>query len=80
MSTSKVAITIEEETLRRIDELVANGVFANRSKAFQAALEEKIQRIDRFRLAKESSKLNPKHEQKMAEEGLSIDNEEWPEY
>lgn len=80
MSTSKVAITVEEETLRRIDELVANGVFANRSKAFQAALEEKIQRIDRFRLAKESSKLNQKHERKMSEEGLSIDNEEWPEY
>ncbi len=80
MSTSKVAITIEEKTLKRIDQLVASGVFPNRSKAFQAALEEKIQRIDRFRLAKESSKLNPKHEQKMADEGLFIDNQEWPEY
>ncbi len=80
MSTNKVAITIEEETLRRVDQLVKSGVFSNRSKAIQKALEEKIFRIDKFRLAKESAKLNKKQEQALAEEGLSIDNEEWPKY
>lgn len=80
MGTSKVAITIEEKTLRRVDQLVRSGVFVNRSRAFQKAVEEKIFRLDKFRLAKESAKLNKKEERALADEGLSIDNEEWPEY
>lgn len=80
MATSKVAITIEEDTLRRIDQLVSSGIFPNRSKAVQIALEEKITRLDKFRLASESAKLNQREEQALSEEGLSIDNEEWEEF
>jgi hypothetical protein len=35
---------------------------------------------DRERLAREVAKLDPKSEQAMADEGLSRDLEEWPEY
>ena len=80
MSTNKVAITIEEETLKRVDRLVKSGIFPNRSKAFQKAVEEKLFRIDKYRLARESAKLSKKQEQSLADEGLSIDKEEWPEY
>ena len=34
----------------------------------------------RERLAREASKLDPKEEQAMADEGLARDLEEWPKY
>ena len=53
MAAAKVAITIEEELLRRVDRLVRTHVFPNRSRAIQAAVEEKLARIDRSRLAEQ---------------------------
>jgi metal-responsive CopG/Arc/MetJ family transcriptional regulator len=80
MSTIKIAITIQEHLLDRLDRLVKAGVFPNRSKALQEAVEEKLARIDRGRLARECSKLNKKYERSLAEEGLSRELAEWPEY
>jgi hypothetical protein len=39
-----------------------------------------LERLDRSRLARECAKLSPKEEQEMADEGLSEDFAEWPEY
>ena len=80
MATSKVAITIEERLLRRLDRAVAQRKFANRSRAIQEAVQEKLDRLDRTRLARESSMLDRTFEQKMADEGLAGDIIEWPEY
>ena len=80
MSTVKVAITIQEDLLRQVDSLVSKRVFPNRSKAIQDAVREKLTRLDRGRLARESAKLDPKFEQAMADEGISRDLDEWPEY
>ena len=80
MSTSKIAITIEEKLLRRVDQLVKSNVFPNRSKAVQRAVAEKLTRMDRTRLARECAKLDPRFEKSLAEEGLSREIEEWPEY
>jgi metal-responsive CopG/Arc/MetJ family transcriptional regulator len=80
MSTTKIAITIEEKLLERVDHLVKCNVFPNRSKAVQRAVAEKLARMDRTRLARECAKLNPKFEKSLAEEGISRDMEEWPEY
>jgi metal-responsive CopG/Arc/MetJ family transcriptional regulator len=80
MGTSKVAITLDEKTLTRLDRLVQARVFPNRSKAIQEAVEEKLSRIDRRRLARECSKLEPKFEKTLAEEGLSEELAQWPEY
>jgi len=80
MSTAKIAITIEESLLQRVDRLVKSKVFPNRSKAFQQAVEDKIARLDRSRLARECAKLNPKYEKSLAEEGLSGEIDEWPKY
>jgi Arc/MetJ-type ribon-helix-helix transcriptional regulator len=41
MASVKVAITLEQETLRQVDSLVARRVFQNRSRAIQTALHEK---------------------------------------
>ena len=69
MGNSKVAITLDESLLKRLDRMVERNVYPNRSKAIQAAVEEKLNRIDRTRLARESAKLVPEHEQEMADEG-----------
>jgi len=80
MPTSKVAITLDEETLKKLDRLVGEEKFPNRSRAIQEAVEEKLSRMDRTRLIRESAKLDPEYEQRLAEEGLAEDFEEWPEY
>lgn len=80
MGTAKVAITIDDEILQRLDRLVKEHVFPNRSKAIQEAVQEKINRLEKTRLARECMKLNPSYEKALAEEGISGDVTEWPEY
>ena len=80
MSRAKVAITIDEETLDRLDRLVEQQVFPNRSKAIQQAIQEKLDRLNRSRLARECAKLEPASEKAMAEEGMSAELNQWPEY
>ncbi len=80
MDTSKVAISINKETLKRLDELVKDEVFPNRSRAIQQAVEEKLNRIKQTRLAEQCTKLDPVDEQSLAEEGLSMELDKWPAY
>ncbi len=80
MPMTKVAITIEKTTLTELDKLVEDAVFPNRSKAIQLAVEEKLDRLRRSRLAWECSKLDPAFEQAMAEEGMGEEIEQWPAY
>jgi metal-responsive CopG/Arc/MetJ family transcriptional regulator len=80
MARSKVAISLDENTLSRLDRLVRSAVFPNRSQAIEEAVEEKLERMERSRLAQECAKLDPKYEQALAEEGLSEELSAWPEY
>jgi len=80
MAASKIAITIDKDLLKRLDNLVNSRIFPNRSKAIQEAVEEKLMRMEKTRLAGECAKLDPKYEQTLAEEGFSMELEEWPEY
>jgi len=80
MGAAKVAITIEEDLLKRIDRLVDQKKFANRSRAIQEAVRDKLERLDRGRLARECAKLSKRSEQEMADEGLGEDLKEWPEF
>lgn len=80
MTTIKVAVTIDSDLLAQVDQLVAQHVFPNRSKAIQAALQDKLTRMRRGRLARESAKLDPPLEQALAEEGMDQELTAWPEY
>lgn len=80
MGTTKIAITLNQNTLERLDRLVRNHIFPNRSRAIQGAVQEKLERMERSRLAKECAKLDPDFEKAMAEEGLSEELSEWPKY
>jgi metal-responsive CopG/Arc/MetJ family transcriptional regulator len=80
MPKTKVAITLDAELLERVDELVAQREFRNRSQAIETALAEKLSRSRRTRLARECAKLNPREERALAEEGLAGSSDSWPEY
>ncbi len=80
MSTAKIAISMQHETLQRLDRLVQERVFPSRSRAIQDAVQEKLERLEGGRLARECGKLDPQIEKAMAEEGMSEELAAWPEY
>jgi metal-responsive CopG/Arc/MetJ family transcriptional regulator len=80
MSVAKVTVSIESGLLKRVDHLVKARIFANRSQAIQAAVQETVARLDSNRLARECAKLNKAQEQKLADEGLASEATEWLEY
>lgn len=80
MRTAKIAITIDQALLAKVDRLVADQRFPNRSRVLQEALRDKLDRLDRSRLARECAKLDPTFERALAEEGLAEDLKQWPEY
>jgi metal-responsive CopG/Arc/MetJ family transcriptional regulator len=80
MAASKIAITIDDNLLKKLDLMVKSKMYPNRSKAIQEAVLDKVERFERTRLARECAKLDPKFEQNMAEEGVSMKIDQWPEY
>ena len=80
MSSVKVAISLDKDTLRRVDDLVARTVFPSRSRAIQTAIAEKLAWMERSRLATECAKLDVKAEQALAEEGMGHEVDTWPEF
>src|SRR4030065_1710127 len=69
---AKVAISLDGRTLRRLDRLVKDHLCPNRSQAIQVAIDEKLARLDKSRLARECAKASPAHEKAMAEKGMSL--------
>ncbi len=79
MGKAKIAITVDEQALAEIDRLVEQGVFPNRSKAIEDAVQDRIAKLHRSRLARECAKLDVSEEQALADEGYAGETE-WPEY
>jgi Arc/MetJ-type ribon-helix-helix transcriptional regulator len=79
-ASAKITITIDEGTLHRLDRLVKDRVFPNRSKAIQDAVEEEFKKLEGNRLARECAKLDPAQEKAMADEGMGEELQQWPEY
>jgi len=80
MAKNKIAITIEKDLLKKLDELVQGQMYPNRSAAIQEAVTEKIVRMEKTRLARECDKLEKPYEQRLAEEILAAEPGEWEEY
>jgi Arc/MetJ-type ribon-helix-helix transcriptional regulator len=80
MASAKIAISLKRDTVDRLDQLVDEGVYPSRSRAIQEALEERLSRLSRDRLAKECAKLDPEYESALAEEGMGLEADQWPEY
>ncbi|MCE7873371.1 ribbon-helix-helix protein, CopG family [bacterium CPR1] len=80
MPKAKVAVTLESSLLQKVDRLVSVQVFPSRSQAIETALIEKLERLEKTRLATECARLDPREEVALAEEGLELDLQSWPEY
>jgi len=80
MARSKIAISLDALLVEQLDRFVKEEMFPNRSQAIQAAVEEKLARLKKGSLARECAKLDPRFEKALAEEGLSEELSEWPEY
>ncbi len=80
MPSAKLAISMDTKMLKRLDRLVQGRYYPSRSKAIQEALEEKLERINKSRLAIECEKLDPKEEIELAEEGIGTEVSEWEKY
>jgi Arc/MetJ-type ribon-helix-helix transcriptional regulator len=73
MATAKIAISLNEGTVKKLDRLVKNRIFPSRSKVIQNAVEEKLKKLEKGRLARECAKLALEFEKALAEEGLSYE-------
>jgi metal-responsive CopG/Arc/MetJ family transcriptional regulator len=77
---AKLAITLDEKTLAEVDGLVRRRLFPNRSRVIESAIQEKLARLGKNRLAAECALLDPTFEQAMAEEGMGEEIDQWPAY
>lgn len=80
MTRAKIAITIDQVLLEMLDSLVQNKTFNNRSQAINAALQEKLSRIQKTRLELECQKLVMEDERELADMGIEEDFKEWEKY
>jgi len=80
MRAVKIAVTLDQDLVAQLDRLVQENQFPSRSRAVQEAVRDKLRRLQRSRLARECAKLDPSFEQALADEGLTEDFEQWPEY
>lgn len=79
MAVTKIAISIDRKLLERLDQLIQIIGVNNRSKVIQEAVKEKIERVEKSRLARECAKLDPTFERAMADADI-MRLDEWPEY
>lgn len=77
MATTKIAISMDPEAVRRVDELVANSSYPSRSRVIQEAVQDKLARLSRTRLAEQCALLNPEVEQEFAEEFTDDEFQLW---
>lgn len=80
MAVSKIAISLEKSLVDQVDRMVRSGEFPSRSRAIQDALQERLRRVSRDRLARECAKLDSAQEALLAEEGMAFEDDQWPQY
>lgn len=80
MAKAKLAITLDENLLDEVDSLVRRRVFPNRSRIIEQAVQEKLERLKKSRLADQCALLDPDDEKALAEEGMSAEEDQWPAY
>ena len=79
MPSVRIAVTLDRDIVARLDRLVEEKRFPNRSRAVQEAVSDMLDRLRRDRLAGECSKLDPAFEKALAEEGMAQNWKDWPE-
>ena len=71
MAKTKITVTMDIGILKKLDGMVESKIFHNRNEVIQKAVDEKLSRMVKNRLARECAKLDAKFEQALAEGILS---------
>ena len=79
MSVTRITISLDRSLVEQVDRMVREGEYPSRSRAIQDALQEWIRRVSRDRLARECAKLDPAREIQLADEGMAVDGDQWPQ-
>ncbi len=80
MARAKLAVTLDQQTVAEVDNLVRRRIFPNRSRIIELAVREKLDRMAKNRLAEQCALLDPSFEKALAEEGMGEELEQWPVY
>jgi len=80
MSVAKIAISIDDQLLAKLDNFILQKKFKTRSQAIQMAVQNTVERLDHQRLINACLQLDIHNERALADEGLTKDIEEWPEF
>lgn len=80
MPVAKIAISIDDQLLARLDGFIMQKKFKTRSQAIQLAVQNAVDRLDHKRLMHACMQLDINAERRLADEGLTKDLEEWPEF
>lgn len=70
MAKAKVAFSLDAQVIRRVDGLVREARYPNRSQAIEAAIASQLVRLERQRLIETCALLHPEEERRLAGEGL----------
>ena len=71
MAKTKITVRLDSDLLQRLDALVAECRFPNRSQAIETAVAEQLERTQHDRLAHECAKLDPDEDKALAEEDMT---------
>ena len=80
MAKAKLAVTLDETILSEVDSLVKRRLFPNRSRVIEQAVQEKLERLKKSRLADQCALLDPAFEKALAEGGIGAEVDPWPAY
>lgn len=80
MARAKLAVTLDQQTVAEVDNLVRRRIFPNRSRIIELAVREKLDRMTKNRLAEQCALLDPSFEKSLAEEGMGEGLDQWPAY
>lgn len=80
MARAKLAVTLDEQTVIEVDDLVKRRLFPNRSRIIELAVREKLDRLSKSRLSEQCALLDPSFEKALAEEGMGEELDQWPAY
>lgn len=70
MKRAKIAVSLDQALLDKVDSYVDRQLFKSRSQAVQISLRQSVERIEHKRLSEECKKLDITAERRMADEGL----------
>ena len=72
VAKARIALTLDEAVLERLDRLLREEGIPDRSRAIQEAVEEKLEWIEWSRLVREYALLDPRLAEELAEGGVFL--------